>query len=146
MKKKCRRNKIIEHEQISKVLCNKQIELFQKKKKNPLTEMSLNLEVNPLTPKNKKKIKKLLFQTNLKLYKIFVNIISFVHITINLHINSKNRWLSYAKIQEILRALSTFTWVFSFCRIHYGIIVGPLDERLWGDQLRCMCYYKIVKL
>ena len=73
--------------------------------------MSLNLEVNPLTPKNKKKIKKLLFQTNLKLYKIFVNIISFVHITINLHINSKNPWLSYAKIQEILRALSTYIYL-----------------------------------
>ena len=65
MKKKCRRNKIIEHEQISKVLCNKQIELFQKKKKNPLTEMSLNLEVNPLTPKNKKN-KKIAFSNKIK--------------------------------------------------------------------------------
>ena len=107
-------------------------------KQNPSTEMSLNFEVNPLTTKIE------LFQTKLKIYKLFCEYYTIVHITIYLQINSKNPWLSYAKIQEILRALSTFTWVFSFCRIHYGIIVGPWDERLWGDQLRCMCYYKIV--
>ena len=38
---------------------------FKKKKKNPLTEMSLNLEVNPLTPKNKKN-KKIAFSNKIK--------------------------------------------------------------------------------
>ena len=70
--------------------------------------MSLNLEVNPLTPKNKKN-KKIAFSNKIKALQNFLNIIPFVHITIDLHINSKNPWLSYAKIQEILRALSTFT-------------------------------------
>ena len=94
-------------------------------KKNPSTKMSLNFEVNPLATT---KIK--LFQTKLKLYKFFVNIIPFVHITVYLHINSKNPWLSYAKIQEILWALLSFTCLFSFCCIHSGIIVGPWDGRL----------------
>ena len=70
-------------------------------KQNPSMEMSLNFEVNSLTIKNNKKIE--LFQTKLKFYKLIcLNIIPFVHITIYLHINSKNPWLSYAKIQEIL--------------------------------------------
>ena len=65
-------------------------------KQNPSTEMSLNFEVNPLTTKiqlfqKKKKKKK-------KLYKLFCEYYTIVHITIYLHINSKNPLLSYAKI------------------------------------------------
>ena len=107
-------------------------------KQNPSTKMSLNLEVNPLTTT---KIE--LFSNKIKALKKILYL--FVHITIYLHINSKNSWLNYAKIQEILRALSTYIYLV------IQLLLYSLWNHCWamgwevvGDQLKCMCYYEFV--
>ena len=109
-------------------------------KQNPSTKMSLNLEVNPLTTTIIE-----LFSNKIKALKKNLWILYHLCTLQSIYINSKNSWLSYAKIQEILRALSTYIYLV------IQLLLYSLWNHCWamgwevvGDQLKCMCYYEFV--